>query len=286
MRLTIATLLFLVPAAMHAGEPNPLGVQLWSLKEPLTANVSKGLDLVKSMGFNVVESASVSGIPGSFGISSKEFRAQADARGIRIVSGHFPYERLLGDVSSVIQEAQTLGMSYIVVPWIPHEGDFTVEEAHETAANFNKIGAAIKAAGLSFGFHTHGYEFKRQPDGTTDYDILLRETDPKLVFVEMDVFWVVSGGQDPVELLKKYPGRYRMFHVKDMRKGAVVGGTSGHAPIEDNVIVGQGQMDWPAIFAAGRKAGVIYSFVEDETTDPIGNIPVSLKYLSQLGIRQ
>ncbi len=278
MKSKLIAAVVLASASALAAEPNPIGVQLWSLKEQLTGTVPAGMDLVRSMGFTLVESA------GTFGLTPAEFRAQADAHGLKVVSGHFPYERLLGDLPGVIAEAKTLGMSYVIVPWIPHDGDFTPAEAHEAAANFNKIGAATKATGLGFGFHTHGYEFKPQPDGVTAYDILLKETDPDLVCVEMDVFWVVSGGQDPVALLRKYPGRYRMLHVKDMRKGAVTGVTTGHAPIEDNVVVGQGRVDWPAVFAAGGKAGVVYSFIEDETSDPVKNIPASILYLKTLGM--
>ena len=266
-------------ALPSAAAPNPLGVQLWSLREQFQGNVPAGMDLVRSMGFTIVESA------GTFGLTAAQFRAQADARGLRIVSGQFPYERLLGDPPGAIAEAKALGMAHILVPWIPHEGDFTAAAAHEVAANFYRIGAETKAAGLGFGFHTHGYEFKPLPDGSTAYDILLRETEPGLVFVQMDVFWVVSGGQDPVALLQKHPGRCRMFHVKDMRKGAVTGVATGHAPIGDHVPVGQGRMDWPAIFEAGAKAGVVYSFIEDETSDPVGNIPASVLYLGTLGIR-
>jgi sugar phosphate isomerase/epimerase len=279
MKSKLVAALMFATASVFAAEPNPLGVQLWSLKDHLQDKVPAGMDLVKSLGFTVVESA------GTFGLSAKDFRAQADTHGLRIVSGHFPYDRLLSDLPGAIADAKTLGMSYIVVPWIPHEGDFTAAEAHAAAANFNKFGAAAKAAGLGFGYHTHGYEFKPLADGTSAFDILLNETKPDLVFIEMDVFWVVNAGQDPVKLLQKSPGRYLMFHVKDMRKGAPTGTYSGHAAVEDNVAVGAGRMDWPAIFAAGQKAGVIWSFIEDETSDPVKNIPTSVEYLKTLGLK-
>ncbi|HXQ80364.1 MAG TPA: sugar phosphate isomerase/epimerase [Opitutaceae bacterium] len=278
MKPRLIAAVVLAGASAFAAEPNPLGVQLWSLRNQLQDRVPAGMDLVRSMGFTVVESA------GTYGLSAQQFRALADAHGLKIVSGHFPYERLLGDLPGVIAEAKALGMAYVIAPWIPHEGDFAAAQAHEVAANFNKIGAATRAAGLGFGFHTHGYEFKPLPDGSTAYDILLKETKPDLVFVEMDVFWVVSGGQDPVTLLRRYPGRCRMFHVRDMRKGAVTGVSTGRAPTEDNVAVGRGQMDWPAILAAGEKAGVVYSFIEDATSDPVGNIPASVLYMKTLGL--
>jgi sugar phosphate isomerase/epimerase len=266
-------------AALPADGPNPLGLQLWSLKEQIQGNVPAGMDLVRSMGFTVVESA------GTFGLTAAQFRGEADDHGLRIVSGQFLYERLMGDLDGAIAEAKTLGMSYVLLPWITHEGDFTAAAAHGVAANLNRIGSAAKAAGLSFGFHTHGYEFKPLADGSTPYDVLLAETEPDRVFVQMDVFWVISGGKDPVALLQKRPSRCRMLHVKDMRKGAVTGVSTGHAPVEDNVVVGQGRVDWPAVFAAGERAGVVYSFIEDETSDPVGNIPASVRYLRTIGAR-
>ncbi|HZZ20486.1 MAG TPA: hypothetical protein VFE25_14005, partial [Opitutaceae bacterium] len=117
------------------------------------------------------------------------------------------------------------------------------------------------------------------------FDVMMSQTDPDLVFCEMDVFWVVQGGIDPVKLLQKYPGRFKAFHIKDMKKGAPIGLYEGHAPASDNVIVGQGLMDWPGIIAQAKKSGVQYYFIEDETSDPIGNIPPSLDFLGTLGLK-
>ncbi|MFY9925445.1 MAG: sugar phosphate isomerase/epimerase [Opitutaceae bacterium] len=279
MKTKLVAAMVLICSSALAVEPNPLGLQLWSLRKQLQANVSTGMDLVRSLGFTVVESA------GTYDLTPKEFRAQADAHGLKIVCGHFPYERLQKDLDGVIADAKTLGVSNVIVAWVPHTGDFTVEDAHVAAQNFNKFGAALKAEGLGFGFHTHGYEFKPLADGTSAYDVLLKETDPSLVFVEMDVFWVVNAGQDPVKLLQKNPNRYKMFHVKDMRKGATQVGYTGGAPVEDNVAVGQGRMDWPAILSEGKKDGAVISFIEDETSDPVKNIPLSLAYLETLGLK-
>jgi sugar phosphate isomerase/epimerase len=267
-------------ASALAADPNPLGVQLWSLRAQLTASLPAGMAEAKALGFTQVESA------GTYGHTPKELRAVADANGIRIVGAHLPYERLQTDLSGAIAEAKTLGASYIVVAWVPHKDSFSVDQARAAAANFNTWGAAIKAAGLGFGFHTHGYEFKPLPDGSSAFDVMMNETKPDLVFCEMDVFWVVQGGIDPVKLLQKYPGRFKAFHIKDMKKGAPTGLYEGHAPASDNVIVGQGMMDWPAIIEQGRKSGVEYNFIEDETSDPVGNIPPSVAYLATLGVKQ
>ena len=279
MKSKLIAALALLSATAFAAEPKPVGLQLWSVRHQMEANVSDGMALVRKLGFTVVESA------GTYNLTPKEFRDQADAHGLKIIAGHFPYDRMVSDIDGVIADAKTLGVSNVIVAWIPHKGYFTVDEAHVAAQNFNKFGTALKAAGLGFGFHTHGYEFKPVDDGSSAFDVLLKETDPKLVFVEMDVFWVVAAGQDPVKLLQKYPDRFKMFHVKDMRKGATAVGYTGGAPVEDNVIVGQGRMDWPAIVTEGLKDGANQFIIEDETSDPVNNIPPSLAYLATLGLK-
>jgi sugar phosphate isomerase/epimerase len=280
MKLKPLAALLLATATAFAAEPNPLGLQLWSLRAQLTAGLPSGMADVKDLGFTDVETA------GTYGHTPKEFRALADANGLRIVGSHFPYERLLADVPGVIAEAKTLGAEYVMVAWVPHKTSFDVAQAKVAAANFNTWGAQLKAAGLGFGFHTHGYEFRPLEDGSSAFDVMLKETDPSLVFCEMDVFWVVQAGIDPVALLKKYPDRFKAFHIKDMKKGAPTHLYEGSAPASDNVIVGAGMMDWPGIIAEGRSLGIKYYFVEDETSDPMGNIPPSVAYLKTLGLKQ
>jgi len=260
-------------------ETNTLGLQLWSLRAQLLPNLPAGMADVKSLGFTEVETA------GTYGHTAKEFKSLADANGLKIVGAHIPYERMQSDLPGVIAEAKTLGVSYVIVAWVPHKTEFDVDQARAAVANFNAWGAALNAEGMGFGFHTHGYEFRPLADGTSAFDVMLNETKPDLVFCEMDVFWVVQAGLDPVKLLQKYPGRFKAFHIKDMRKGAQTGLYEGHAPASDNVAVGTGIMDWPAIVEQGRKSGVQYYFIEDETSDPMANIPPSITYLETLGLK-
>jgi len=279
MKSKLAAALLMACAPAFAAETNQLGLQLWSLRTQLTASLPAGMAEVKALGFTMVETA------GTYGHTAKDIRTLADANGLKIVGSHIPYERLVSDLPGVIAEVKTLGASYVCVAWVPHKTAFDVPQAKAAAANFNKWGAALKAAGLGFGFHTHGYEFRPLPDGSSAFDVMLAETDPSLVFCEMDVFWVVQGGIDPVKLMEKYPNRFKAFHIKDMRKGAPTGLYEGGAPASDNVIVGQGMMDWPAIVAEGNKIGVKYWFIEDETSDPVHNIPPSISFLETLGLK-
>jgi sugar phosphate isomerase/epimerase len=279
MKSKLIVALLLACASAFAADTIPLGLQLWSLRAPLTASLPSGMAEVKKLGFTLVESA------GTYGHTAKEFRSLAESDGLKIVGAHIPYERMESDLAGVIAEAKTLGVSYVIVAWVPHKTAFDVPQARAAVANFNSWGAALKAEGIGFGFHTHGYEFKPLADGTSAFDVMLNETTPDLVFCEMDVFWVVQAGLDPVALLQKYPGRFKAFHIKDMRKGAPTGLYEGHAPASDNVVVGAGVMDWPAIVAQGKKSGVEYYFIEDETSDPVANIPPSIEYLETLGLK-
>jgi sugar phosphate isomerase/epimerase len=279
MKYTFIAAALLATATAFAADTNPLGLQCWSLRNQLIASLPQGMADIKGLGFTQIETAS------TYGHTAKEFRALADANGLTIVGSHIPYERMQKDLDGVIAEAKTLGATYIVVAWVPHVTDFDVAQARVAVANFNAWGAKLKAAGLGFGFHTHGYEFAPLADGSSAFDVMMKETDPDLVFCEMDVFWVVQAGLDPVQLLQKYPGRFKAFHIKDMKKGAPIHLYQGHAPASDNVIVGQGVMDWPGILAEGKKEGIKYYFIEDETSDPMGNIPPSITYLASLGLK-
>jgi len=273
MRRLFAALLFAAAPLLAQPSNPPLGLQLESFKIKLAADIPAGLDLVKADGFTLVETA------GTYSMTAPQFRQQLDARGLRAVSAHFSYESLDNHLPQVIADAQALGSSNVVVPGIPHQGVFTAEVARRAAAAFNAWGRTLKASGLRLLYHPHGGEFEPLPGGGTGFDVLMAETDPGLVFYEMDVFWVAYAGEDPVALLAKYPGRWRMFHLKDLRRGAPTGVFAGHAPIGDFVTIGTGQIHWPALLAAGRKAGIEYSFIEDESSDPEANVPPSVRYL-------
>jgi sugar phosphate isomerase/epimerase len=175
-----------------------------------------------------------------------------------------------------------VGQKYICCPWIPHpEAEFSVEIAKKAAADFNKWGEAMKKEGITFGYHCHGYEF-RPYEGGTMFDVLMKETKPEFVTFEMDVFWVMHPGQDPVKLLEKYPNRWQLMHLKDIRKGAMTGVYTGHAPKTDDVPLGTGMVPWPDVFRAAAKVGVKHYFIEDESPTVLEAIPVTLKYLESL----
>ena len=264
--------------AAAAGFRDHMGLQLWSLRDQTETSTTGALDLAVSFGFTEVEAA------GTGSLSVTEFAKELLARNLTVVAAHGGYEALTKDSATVIADAKALGAKYLIVPWLPHDQDkgLTPEVARKAAADFNTWGAACQLAGLTFGFHQHGFEFKADADGVTPFDIIARETKADLVVFEMDVFWIIHSGGDPVKMLEQYPGRWRLMHVKDIRQGAVTGLHTGSAPPTDKVAVGDGQVDWPTVLAAAGKAGVTHYFIEDEGIQPLKDIPASLQYLKSL----
>lgn len=261
---------------LHGDFDGPLGLQLWSVRERMAEDVPGTLRWVADQGFTEVELA------GTQGMTAEQFRQELDRVGLSATAMHVPYERLRDSMEVVFAEAETLGASDIGVAWIPHEGSFTPEMARQTAEDFDRWGQAASERGLRFYYHNHGYEFEPAEDGTIPFDVLMAETNPETVFYEMDVFWTVHPGIDPVELLRKYPERWKLMHIKDMAEGTETGVFTGSAPAEAQVPVGTGQIDYGAILAAAEEVGVEKYYVEDETTDPINNIPRTIQYLETI----
>ncbi|HXQ80879.1 MAG TPA: sugar phosphate isomerase/epimerase [Opitutaceae bacterium] len=258
-----------------------LGLQMYSLRvQSMQQGWRAGLDQARALGFKVIEGG---GPPKNVTVDA--YRAELAARGLALVSAGFPYERLAKDIAGAVALARDLGVKYAAVAWIPHSDadPFTDADARKAAADFNAWGAAFKAAGITFAYHPHGYEFRPDVNGDTPFDVLVRSTNPQCVFFELDVFWATHGGQNPTALLAKYPGRWKLMHVKDIRKGAPTGIYTGHAPGTDDVPVGSGQVDWPSVLKEARSVGVEWYFIEDESPTPLQNIPQSIAYLKSLG---
>lgn len=277
--LALTASALLLSAQARADFRDHLGLQLYSLRATtLTKGLTASLDQTKAWGIKEVEGGGSTG-----NMTVEQIRAAMDERGLTSPSMHAQYERLAKDVAGVIKDAKVLGAQYIICPWVPHKGAFDEAVMKKTAEDFNQWGEACRAAGLTFAYHPHGYEFTPgSKAGETTFDDLVRATKPENVSFELDVFWAFHGGADPVKLLEKYPKRWVALHIKDIRKGAPTGLTTGHAPDTDNVAVGQGQIDWKAVLTAAEKAGVKYYFIEDETPSPLEYIPASLAYLKDL----
>jgi sugar phosphate isomerase/epimerase len=270
-------------SAAEAGEmalrgtfEGPLGLQLWSVREQMEQDVPGTLAWVRAQGIREVELA------GTQGMTPAQFRQELDRAGLQATAMHVGYERLRDSIDVVLAEAETLGVDNVGVAWIPHEGAYTPANARATAADFNRWGQAASERNIRFFYHTHGYEFQPAADGTVPFDVLMEATDAETVFYEMDVFWVAHPGVDPAALLRKYPDRWKLMHIKDMAQGTPLNDYSGGAPAETQVPVGTGQIDYGSVLAAAEEVGVERYYIEDESTDPQGNIPRSIDYLEEV----
>ena len=262
---------FAAATSFAASFNEEVGLQLYSLRAQFIKSVPETLPKVKAFGFINVELA------GTYNLSPAAFKSMLKEYGLNPVSGHFPFERYDEDPEAVAKDAKALGLKYAGCAWIPHKGDFNETDTKKAVEVFNRAGEVLAKHGIKFFYHCHGYEFRSHGDGTF-MDVLMKETNPKNVAFEMDVFWVVHPGQDPVAWLEKYPNRWDLMHLKDMRKG-VKGDFSGKSDVKDDVVLGTGQMDWPAILKAAKKAGVKHYFIEDESPTSEQQIPQTLEYL-------
>ncbi|GAB2795005.1 sugar phosphate isomerase/epimerase [Rhabdobacter roseus] len=253
----------------------PLGVQAYTYRNHFPKDVAATLDIIQKLGFKELEG----GAPR--GLTPEEFKKMCDARGIKIPSTGAGYEQIVKDPQDVAQLAKALGASYVMVAWIPHQkGNFTLENAKQAVEDFNRVGKVLQEQGITFCYHNHGYEFQPYGQGTL-FDYMVENTDPKYVSFEMDVLWTKHGGADPVALLNKYGNRFKLMHLKDLKKG-VVGDLTGGTPAENDVPLGTGQIDFPAVLKAAKKAGIKHYFIEDESDRELEYVPKSIAYLTGL----
>jgi len=253
----------------------PVGLQLYSLRDAFKKDVPGTMAQVRGFGFKYVELA------GTYGMEPAQFKKLLADNKLVQIAAHFPFEKYRDDAESVARDAKALGLKYAGCAWVPHKGDFTEKDAHDTAAVFNKAGAALAKHGIKFFYHTHGYEFQPHGNGTL-FDLLMTETNPKLVSFEMDILWVYFPAQDPIKLLQKYGKRWELVHLKDLKKGVQTGALTGHTDVTNDVALGSGQIPLAAILKAAQKAGAKYYFIEDESPTAADQIPQSLKYLESL----
>ena len=277
LALTILVFTTALSARAEGGGFNaPAGLQLYSLRSQFALRgVPWTLDRVKEFGITEVELA------GTYNLSAADFKKELDARGLKPVSSHFPYSRYQKDIEGVVKDAKALGIQYAGCAWIDHVAPFDETEARAAAEVFNKAGEALAKEGITFFYHCHGYEFQPHGDGTL-FDLLMKETKPEQVSYQMDILWVVFPGQDPAKLLEKYTGRWKLMHLKDLKKGVATGALTGHTDVKNDVTLGTGQMNWPAIFSAAQKAGIKHYFIEDESPTSMEQIPNSLAFLKNL----
>lgn len=254
------------------GEKKIIGLQLYTVRDKIKLDLKSTLERVANVGYNSAEAAGYNVTDGTFyGMAPKAFAELLNGLGMTLNSSHTVFE--LDVAEKVIADAATAGAKYIIYPFLPDKFRSNLDGWKATAEKFNKIGEIAKKNGIQFGYHNHAFEFDKM-ENQIPYDLLLSQTDSSLVTFEMDLYWVTKGGYNPVDYFKKYPGRFQLWHVKDMTK------------TEDMFFapVGSGRIDFSSIFAEKKTAGMKYFFVEQDSfkdLDAFESIEMSYKYLSQ-----
>jgi len=261
--------------AQKALFPEMPGMVSYTYRNSFQKDVSATLDTLKNMGIKDMEFSNL------FKKTAQEIRRMLDERGMYCSSFGVSYTDLTTNIREVGKNAVTLGASYVRVASIPHQAPFTLEDARKAVEDFNKVGKILKEEfGITFCYHNHGFEFYPHGSGTL-FNYLVENTNPKYVSFEMDILWTYFPGADPVSLLKKYGKRFKLMHLKDLRKG-VQGNLSGKTPVENDVALGTGQLNIPEILKAAKKAGIKHYFIEDESPAYTVQVPQTIAYLKGL----
>jgi len=239
----------------------PLGIQLYTLRDEMAESVSGTLSHLAQIGYKEVEFA------GYFDHDAKQMRRLLDENGLAAPSSHVSLQVLQSELEQTIEFAADIGHRYLVVPWLAEEQRQSIDQYRQTAETFNRLGEKCRAAGLQFAYHNHAFEFD-MIDGQVPYDILLEETDPELVGMEMDVYWVSKAGHSPTRYLTDWPGRFPLCHIKDMLSDGSM------------VDVGDGEIDFPALFKFRDKGEFRHGFVEhDHPEDALQSARRSFEFL-------
>jgi sugar phosphate isomerase/epimerase len=267
---TVAATIVLPSDLLALPKKKIIGIQLYTLRDLIAADFKGTLKKIRKAGYNSVEAAGY-GDRKFYGYSPKEYKEIVTDLGLQPTSSHSSVNP--ENISSAIEDHLSAGMDYIVVPWIPKEKYNTPDAYKKLADEFNIIGKACKEAGLGFGYHNHAFEFEKMGN-EIPYNILIENTDPKYVFMQVDLFWMVYGGHQPEEYFTKYPGRFELWHIKDM----------DNTPARESVEVGDGIINYAKVFKMKDLAGMKHFFVEQEAfkMDPIQSIRKSYKFLNSL----
>jgi sugar phosphate isomerase/epimerase len=244
-----------------------IGLQLYTVRGEMGRDFAGTLARVAAIGYTEVEFA------GYFGRSPTEVRELLTHHGLTSPSTHIPFAAIRKEWGKTLADASAIGHQWVTIPWIPEEERRTLDGWKRVAHAFNDAATEARAAGLRFAYHNHDYELKPIGD-VVPLDLLLSETDPALVDFEMDLYWLVKAGRDPLDYFARFPKRFPLVHVKD----------SAGPPEHRMVNVGRGTIDFRRIIGRSGQAGIEHYFVEhDQPTDPMESARESYQYLVQLG---
>lgn len=251
-----------------------IGLQLYTFRNQIPKDIPGMFEKISKMGIRELEGG------GTYGLSVDSFKTLLKKNNLKIVSVGAGFKDLDSNVQAVISNAKTFNAGYVTCTWIPHEKDFTIDHAKKAVEVFNRAGKLLKENGIALVYHPHGYEFGSYEGGTV-FDYMAKNMNPADANFEMDVFWIKHPGQDPVALLKKYPKRFLLMHLKD-RKPGTPGNQEGRADVESNVVLGSGDVGIADIMREAPRAGVKHYFIEDESSRSEQQVPESLAFLKSL----
>lgn len=260
-----------------------IALQLYTIRDAMEKDVPGSLKKVSDIGYKYLELANY--VDGKFyGKAPAEFKKIVNDLGMEILSSHAQVE-IKGNISDyakkMAEDHVKIGTRYCIQPWVEEADRKTIASFQKMVADWNMVGAIMKESGIQFGYHNHNFEFGSVEGKVPYFDIFLPELDKDLVTMEIDLFWATKAGQDPVEIFKKYPGRFQLFHMKDMyTKQAPFYTTTG---VDDFAPVGEGVIDFRRILAARDIAGMKYMIVEqDQSRDkkPFDDIKTSIVNLT------
>jgi sugar phosphate isomerase/epimerase len=257
--------------AQGKGKGKPIGLQLYTLRQVINKDVKGTIKQLTDWGYREFETYGYNNGK-LFGMTSKEFNDYVKSLGARVVSGHYGIDVVRSGWDQAVADAKAAGQDYMCLPWIA-EADRTMDGYKRIIDETNKAAEVAKKSGIRMGYHNHAFEFEKVGD-KTGFEHLLAGLDPKLVGFELDIYWVVRAGQDPIQLMNKYPGRFEQWHVKDMDKNAP----------DNNADVGTGTIDWKAIFAQAKKSGMKHYYIEQESypVDPMTSAKNSIDFLKTI----
>ena len=247
-----------------------IGLQLYTLRDEIKEDLEGSLKKIAAIGYRHLEAAGYS--EGKFyGLEPAKFKALVNKYDMKIISSHLSFNE--AEISKVLSAHKEAGIKYLVWPWIGQEQRDSIEKYKELAKKFNTWGELCQENGLRFGYHNHDFEFY-PIDGVVPYQVLLESTDPNFVFMEIDLYWIIYAGQDPVEYFEKYPGRFKLWHIKDMKAG------------DDKQMteIGTGIIDYKNLFNYSSLAGMKEFFVEQDVIagDGFESIRKSYDFLNGL----
>jgi len=252
-----------------------IGVELYSFRNQFPKDVPGTFEKISKMGIRYLEGGS------TYDMSMPDYLAMMKKYNLETVSIAADFGDLEKNPQKVVDNAKAFGVKYVVCFWIPHNGnDFTIDDANKAITVFNSSGKLLADNGISLCYHPHGYEF-RPYNNETLFDYLTKNLNPAYANYEMDVFWIKHPGQDPLALLRKYPNRFKLMHLKD-RKPGTVGNQNGQADVESNVVLGEGDVGLADLIKEARKLKIRYLFIEDESSRSMEQVPASLKFIGSI----